>query len=117
MIIIPILSRSVTKNVYKDPKWGSRVKACMALYNFVMMTFSAYCAVAMIQIMKEDYWTPAVTIDKFHTVVYAFYISKYVEFLDTIFLILKCQPVSWLQYYHHFGAPLAMGALYFSELD
>merc|ERR1712126_796158 len=42
-------------------------------------------------------------------VVYLFYLSKYVEFLDTYFLILCNRPVIWLQYLHHIGAPLVMG--------
>merc|ERR1711963_109458 len=45
-------------------------------------------------------------------VVYVFYISKYVEFLDTYFLILCGRPVIWLQYLHHIGAPLACGLPY-----
>ena len=35
----------------------------------------------------------------------AFYYSKYVEYLDTVWLILKDKPVSFLQTFHHFGAP------------
>jgi hypothetical protein len=35
----------------------------------------------------------------------AFYYSKYVEYLDTAWLVLKGKKVSFLQAFHHFGAP------------
>jgi len=35
----------------------------------------------------------------------AFYYSKYVEYLDTAWLVLKGKQVSFLQAFHHFGAP------------
>mmetsp|Transcript_46237 Transcript_46237/g.76458 ORF Transcript_46237/g.76458 Transcript_46237/m.76458 type:complete len:283 (-) Transcript_46237:150-998(-) len=37
-----------------------------------------------------------------------FYWSKYVEYLDTVWLVLKGKPVSFLQTFHHFGAPWDM---------
>ena len=37
---------------------------------------------------------------------YWFFVSKYVEYLDTVFLIVAQKPVSSLQYWHHMGAPL-----------
>jgi hypothetical protein len=40
-----------------------------------------------------------------------FYYSKYVEYLDTIFLIVAGKPVSFLQYFHHLGAPIDMWIL------
>ena len=36
---------------------------------------------------------------------WSFYYSKYVEYLDTVWLVLKGKPVSFLQTFHHFGAP------------
>ena len=50
-------------------------------------------------------------------VTYYFYISKYVEFLDTYFLILCDRPVIWLQYLHHIGAPLDMGVIYHYQIE
>ena len=41
----------------------------------------------------------------FTTAAKAFYWSKYVEYLDTAWLVLKGKPVSFLQSFHHFGAP------------
>ena len=35
----------------------------------------------------------------------SFYYSKYIEYLDTAWLVLKGKPVSFLQTFHHFGAP------------
>lgn len=46
-----------------------------------------------------------------------FYLSKYVEFFDTYFLILCDRPVSWLQWYHHIGAPVCTGLNYWSKVD
>jgi len=46
-----------------------------------------------------------------------FYMSKYVEFLDTYFLILCGRPVSWLQFLHHCGAPLNFGLLYLTKSE
>ena len=39
-------------------------------------------------------------------IIYAFYISKYWEWLDTMFLILKNKKVSSLHYYHHSSTPI-----------
>merc|ERR1712032_641505 len=50
-------------------------------------------------------------------VTYLFYVSKYVEFLDTYFLILCDRNVSWLQFIHHVGAVLDMGMLYHGRND
>ena len=36
---------------------------------------------------------------------WSFYYSKYVEYLDTAWLVLKGKDVSFLQTFHHFGAP------------
>jgi len=36
---------------------------------------------------------------------WAFYYSKFVEFLDTVWLVLKGKPASFLQKLHHSGAP------------
>lgn len=41
----------------------------------------------------------------FMWVAWSFYYSKYVEYLDTVWLVLKDKPVSLLQTFHHFGAP------------
>lgn len=35
---------------------------------------------------------------------YAFHLSKYVEYMDTAWLVLKGKPVSFLQRFHHVGA-------------
>lgn len=41
-----------------------------------------------------------------------FYVSKYVEFADTYFLILAGREVSWLHFLHHCGAAPVMGLLH-----
>jgi hypothetical protein len=40
----------------------------------------------------------------FYYAAYAFHYSKYVEYMDTAWLVLKGKPVSFLQRFHHFGA-------------
>jgi len=44
-------------------------------------------------------------------VYWMFYVSKVVEFIDTIILIVKQKPVSLLQFYHHCGALMTMWSL------
>merc|ERR1712232_401720 len=41
-----------------------------------------------------------------------FYYSKYVEFLDTLFLIVNGKRVSWLHYCHHIGMAMDMSMIY-----
>jgi hypothetical protein len=53
----------------------------------------------------------------YNMLAYFFYLSKYVEYFDTYFLILCDRPVSWLQLYHHVGAPIDMALLYWSKSD
>jgi len=95
-------------------------KKIMAAYNLAMTVFSLLCAVIMIYCLfnlENGVFTVGHYDDKnvgkiYTSVVYLFYLSKYVEFLDTYFLILCSRPVIWLQYLHHIGAPLVMGLNY-----
>ena len=97
-----------------------KCKKIMAYYNVIMSIFSFICATTMIYCLfnlKNGVYALGhfddELVGKIYTkVVYVFYISKYVEFLDTYFLILCGRPVIWLQYLHHIGAPLACGLPY-----
>jgi hypothetical protein len=105
----------------------------MACYNLVMSAFSLWAFVTMIyclnhldgansggiSALRGNHWKFAdeATGGVYTFVVYAFYVSKYVEFLDTYFLLLCDRPVSWLQWCHHLGAPLTMGVLYWHKFD
>lgn len=92
----------------------------MVVYNLGMVFFSLYCCIGMIlavrrlPLFSEDC---SVTFrdSTFRNIVYAFFMSKFVEFFDTLFLIVKGKNVSWLHYLHHLGAALNMGMLYGAE--
>ena len=100
-------------------------KKVMAGYNLVMTLFSFICAASMIHCLmnfKGGVFSVGHSNDEhvgqiYNDVVYYFYVSKYVEFLDTYFLILCNRPVIWLQYLHHIGAPLNMGLIYHWKIE
>jgi len=87
-------------------------KTTMFIYNVAMLVFSFLtflmlcCTVfSRPHVLDGKEWE-----DTWHTIAMdGFYWSKYVEFVDTFFLILCCKEVSWLHYLHHIGAPLAWG--------
>ena len=105
-------------NFYENHK--EFCKKMMAGYNLIMTIFSFLCAVTMIHCLlnlEKGIYSTGHFEDKrvgqtYSTVTYYFYVSKYIEFLDTYFLILSNRPVTWLQYLHHIGAPLDMGVVY-----
>lgn len=102
-------------------------KQAMIAYNLAMAVFSAGCFVATATALGWDRgygkflleWSgdkpvalytnqcPAPVFESklFMMAIWAFYYSKYVEYLDTAWLVLKGKPVSFLQTFHHFGAP------------
>lgn len=94
-------------------------------YNIAMSIFSLVCAVIMFLVVFVRYdgiWMSqecfSISHDPlFRQVVYAFYISKYIEFADTLFLIVRGKHVSWLHWYHHSGAVLNMGLIYHSRME
>ena len=100
-------------------------KLMMAGYNLIMTLFSFACAVVMMHCLrnlKRGVFSAGHFEDEdvghlYSQVVYLFYVSKYVEFLDTYFLILCNRPVIWLQYLHHIGAPLDMGIIYYLKIE
>lgn len=122
MVGQPLFRHYVRKtDVYNKNK--AVCKKIMAAYNLIMSVFSAICSVSM-------FYTIATMPNKifatghfdeptgmFKTLTWFFYMSKYVEFLDTYFLILCDRPVSWLQYIHHIGAVIVMGFLHYGEND
>ena len=105
-------------NFYENHK--DLCKKIMVGYNLIMTLFSFLCAVVMIHCLmnkEKGIYSVGHFDDErvgrtYSTVTYYFYLSKYIEFLDTYFLILTNRPVIWLQYLHHIGAPLAMGLVY-----
>lgn len=123
LLIKPLLSRSGLVDLRKGAYRNS-----MVVYNILMAVFSAACFVATTVALGWDHgygdglrrwagdaapaalYTNACPPPVFQSWLFvaaakAFYYSKYVEYLDTIWLVLKGKPVSFLQTFHHFGAP------------
>ena len=100
-------------------------KKLMTFYNLFMSVFSLVCAAIMIYclwnlkngVYAVGHFDDALIGRIYSNVVYIFYISKYVEFLDTYFLLLCGRPVIWLQYLHHIGAPIDMGLVYHWKVE
>lgn len=99
-------------NIYETHK--KTCKNIMCAYNLILCLFSLWCCLYMLyalifEIPAGVYGLGHYESEKYGFVSYLFYLSKYVEFLDTYFLILCKRPVIWLQYLHHIGAPLDTG--------
>lgn len=117
-----MFSKFVQKtDIYEKNK--SIWKKIMATYNLILVPFSFLSFVGMAYSMcylpngvfgLGHFQEPT---GWYRTVGYYFYLSKYVEFADTYFLILCQKPVTWLQLIHHIGAPLDMGVWYHNEVE
>ena len=123
-LLQPVFRTWATESAFYE-KNKEVCKKIMAGYNLVMTVFSFVCAATMIHCLI-NLRRGVFSVGHFHDehvgqlyngVVYYFYVSKYVEFLDTYFLILCGRPVIWLQYLHHIGAPLDMGLLYHWKVE
>ena len=95
---------------------ASALRAFMLAYNVVMSGFSAWCFYVMYGTMfKYEVKTNDCSLfnsdPRYKQMAQLFYLSKYVEFLDTFFLIARAKRVSWLHYLHHIGAPIDMGLI------
>lgn len=93
----------------------------MFWYNVGMSTFSFGISVMMAIGISQIYeqWSlrtndceVAMTNWYFQTAVKWFYYSKYVEYMDSVWIVLKGGKVSFLQEFHHAGAPWNMWLLY-----
>ena len=122
LLLAPLLRRSPLVDTSKGA-----YKRCMIIYNILMAFYSLACFVVTTTALGWDYgyggWLRALTGDEavelytdtcpspvwnstlFVWAAKSFYYSKYVEYLDTAWLVLKGKPVSFLQTFHHFGAP------------
>ena len=85
------------------------------IHNFSLSLFSgAITYLSGIEIYNQlpDYSINTIVCTSFQEtpslmfIVYAFYLSKYWEWIDTLFLILKDKRVSTLHYYHHSSTPI-----------
>ena len=46
-----------------------------------------------------------------------FFLSKFVEWIDSVFLLLANKPISVLHGFHHLGAPIAMGTMVYTNSE
>lgn len=119
IITQPLLARLVRwRDIYGEykPFW----KVLMVTYNLALSVFSLASAVLMTRVVLLELPQRGFHEDNFahplySALVYYFYISKYVEFFDTYFLLLQKKDVSLLQWLHHIGAPLDVGILYYTK--
>ena len=98
------------------------LKNSIILYNGAMSAFSLLEAVGALRFRffvegpVEDCGAGVYASDPYYAaVVWLFFASKYIEWLDTVFLILKDKPTSILHRLHHVGAPVAVGLLWHSR--
>ena len=100
-------------------------KNIMIGYNLIITLFSFASTVTMIYclinlkkgVFSIGHFQDELVGETYSKVVYLFYVSKYIEFLDTYFLILRNRPVIWHQYLHHIGAALDMGIIYHFQIE
>jgi len=113
------------KNDMKDylyNKYKSSFKMIFKIYNITMTLFSLYCFLETYDLIfnkLENYGYSVNNFDniRFDRICYYFFISKYVEYIDTYFLILRNKNISYLQYIHHLGAPITTGLLYYTRIN
>ena len=123
-LLQPVFRTWVNQSAFYE-KNKEMCKKVMAGDNLVMTLFSFVCAATMIHCLmnlRRGVFSVGHFQDEhvghiYSDVTYYFYVSKYVEFLDTYFLILCNRPVIWLQYLHHIGAPLDMGLVYHWKIE
>nr|ADN94476.1 delta-9 elongase [Rebecca salina] len=121
LLLEPILKRSP----FVDKRKGAYRNGMIA-YNILMCGFSLVCFVcqmaalgldrghlqfvrdltgdSVVQLYQDVSPSPAFANKLFRYSAVAFHYSKYVEYMDTAWLVLKGKPVSFLQGFHHFGA-------------
>ena len=117
---IPLMWLTIT---LRNNGIGSGILKLKTLYNIIMTLFSLYCFVVMAiwrfrpNFEGEAHGNCETAIGHvneagaFQFTAELFFWSKYVEWLDSIFLLYKEKPISVLHGFHHLGAPIAMGSM------
>lgn len=104
--------KNVIKPYFRDNDLIVRLRN---IHNFSLSFFSGiltYLSGIEIYNQLPDYSTKSIFCTVFEEtpslmfIVHAFYFSKYWEWLDTMFLVLKDKKVSTLHYYHHSSTPV-----------
>jgi hypothetical protein len=123
-ILYPLLIRATTA-LFRDGKLYARYKsswkALMLVHNVALAVYSLATLVLSIRSLQScssDGIVNGVLFQRDHTLLFNcpnwatiahfFWLSKYWEYLDTVFLIVAGKPVSFLQSFHHLGAGIVM---------
>ena len=118
-LVSPVLYKGfneICKNIIKPNfKDNQLIETIKNIHNFSLSVFSGiitYLSGVEIYNQLPDYSINTIVCKEFEQtpslmfIVYAFYLSKYWEWIDTLFLILKDKKVSTLHYYHHSSTPV-----------
>jgi len=106
----------IIKFMLRPLKTEEQKKTCRKIftaYNLFMCVFSLVSFLAMAYAMYEvGFYGPdcekAFANTVFRYTAQAFYLSKYLEYIDSFYLPLVDKPFSFLQFFHHLGAPWDM---------
>lgn len=102
---------------------GKSIMLLKTPYNALMTLFSLYCFVTMfLWRFGPDFpglgaenctaaWAHVNQLGSFKTAATLFFWSKYIEWIDSVFLLMGGKPISVLHGFHHLGAPIAMGSM------
>jgi hypothetical protein len=91
------------------------------IYNFLLVLFSGWTFISLSQILYQDgiifEKTYYFSIPQFNKIMFYFYLSKYIEFIDTFILYLNDKKPIFLHKYHHIGAVICWHLLYVYKVD
>jgi hypothetical protein len=120
--IIPIISTilyfNFPKNIVVEEKYLYKFSL---IHNITLSLFSLYIFLSLskfiytngIVIYKEHYFSNK----EFDNIIFYFYLSKYIEYIDTFLIYLKGKQPIFLQLYHHSGAVISWHLAYTYKLD
>jgi len=97
------------------------VQMMSIIYNFLLVLFSGWTFISLSQILYQDgiifEKTYYFSIPQFNKIMFYFYLSKYIEFIDTFILYLNDKKPIFLHKYHHIGAVICWHLLYVYKVD
>lgn len=103
---------------------GPVFTAMSMVYNVFMVVFSFTSAAIAIEFVWRNRASIPLQCNQafdenpaYAYTVLAFYLSKYIEWFDTVFLLLRSKPASFLHQFHHIGAPVAVGLLWHTKSE
>ena len=120
--ILYLLLKKIVSEVDKNT-YDNVVKPFLKVYNLAMVIYSLGTFVVMVKVLQE---IPLYTNDcslafkneYFALAAKLFYYSKFVEYIDSISLLLRkggAKNVTFLQAFHHLGAPIDMWLFYTTQ--